>query len=315
MLTHSPELPTQPAANADKTLTGIVHTPVRHFPTYGLLTLQLPAMQMADLAAGRYFLVRCGAQSEFERLHQWHFYTRQPLFVAGIQTLIAPPVDHADSAPSAPTELWTLHLPFDPGQRKTTNPAFQWLQSLQPGAALNLIGPLGQGFGLHPHSRRLLLVANAWHIPTLFTLIEPMLDLGGHVTLLVDASPSPHVPIDSADMVDAADVVTALIPQLPIAVEAHVSVNPAEFEQELSNAIPWADQICAALSPHQHQALADQIRKHRFRLESGFAQVLMQTDLLCGVGACLACVVSLPSGSHTRTCIHGPVMDLTRLAQ
>ncbi|MCB0090887.1 MAG: hypothetical protein KDE54_23490, partial [Caldilineaceae bacterium] len=228
MLTHSPDPPTQPAANADKTLTGIVHAPVRHFPTYGLLTLQLPAMQMADLTAGRYFLVRCGAQSEFERLHQWHFYTRQSLFVAGIQTLIAPPADHADSAP---TELWALHLPFDQGKGEMTNPVFQWLQNLKPGAALNLIGPLGQGFVLHPNSRRLLLVANAWHIPTLFTLIEPMLDLGGHVTLLVDASPPPHVPINSANTVDTADIVTALIPQLPIAVEAHVLVNPAEFEQ------------------------------------------------------------------------------------
>ncbi|MEZ4714462.1 MAG: hypothetical protein R3A44_45200 [Caldilineaceae bacterium] len=305
MLTYSPASPTEPAVNPDKTLTGIVNGPVRQFPGYGLLTVKLPASQTPELAAGRYFLARCGAQSEFERLHQWHYYARQPLFAAGVRLVPAPHSQHAAADSSGPVEQWELLIPSARGV--TADPGLQWLQGLKPGAALNLLGPFGQGFTLHPNGRRLLLVANLWQVATLFTLIEPMLDSGGHVTLLVDASPQPHAAIDPAD------VVTSLIPQLPIAVEAHVAASAAELEQELANAIPWADQICAALHPRQHQLLADLIRKHRFRLDDGFAQALVQADLLCGVGACLACVIALPSGAHTRACIHGPVMDLTRL--
>jgi aerobic-type carbon monoxide dehydrogenase small subunit (CoxS/CutS family) len=49
------------------------------------------------------------------------------------------------------------------------------------------------------------------------------------------------------------------------------------------------------------------------RLEQGFAQALIQVELPCGVGACLACTIPLPNGSRTRACVHGPVFDLTTL--
>ena len=52
----------------------------------------------------------------------------------------------------------------------------------------------------------------------------------------------------------------------------------------------------------------------RLRLESGFALALVESDLACGYGACLACVVPLAGGSLTRACVHGPVFDLLELA-
>ena len=51
----------------------------------------------------------------------------------------------------------------------------------------------------------------------------------------------------------------------------------------------------------------------RLRVEPDFAYLLVQADLLCGSGACLACVVPTAGGGLTRTCVHGPVFDLTRL--
>jgi len=72
-----------------------------------------------------------------------------------------------------------------------------------------------------------------------------------------------------------------------------------------------------------YQHLAYEIQQRRYRLEAGFAQVLVDADLMCGVGACLACVVPTAGGGFTRACVHGrftracvhgPVLDLTRLA-
>jgi len=59
--------------------------------------------------------------------------------------------------------------------------------------------------------------------------------------------------------------------------------------------------------------VAGLVRERRFRLEEGFAQALVEADLVCGVGACLSCVVPLSSGGLTRACTHGPVLDLVRL--
>lgn len=316
-LSSATEYPTQPAANADKTFTAIVSAPVRRFPGYGLLSLRLPAgHQPQELVAGRFFMVRCGAQSEFERLHNWHFYTRKALYAAAVRKIPAAPLpdnrghtaaDHAYEA--AQLEEWQLLIPHPSFTEASADPSLQWLHQLQPGASLNLLGLFGQGFTLAPNSRRLLLTANAQQVAILFSLIEPMLDRGGHVTLIVDAAQA----YPQTAPLDAVSVVDTLIPQLPIAVEAHVAATPQEYEQQLGATIPWTDQICAAIQPSQHQPLADQIRNHRFRLDSGFAQVLVQADLLCGIGACLACVVSLPSGALTRGCVRGPVMDLTRL--
>ena len=59
--------------------------------------------------------------------------------------------------------------------------------------------------------------------------------------------------------------------------------------------------------------LAQLVRAKRFRLDNTFAHVLVHSDLVCGTGACLACVVSTKDASFTRACIHGPVFPLATL--
>ena len=61
--------------------------------------------------------------------------------------------------------------------------------------------------------------------------------------------------------------------------------------------------------------LAEIIRNRRFRLEENYAHMLVRADLACGYGACLACVVPTANGGVTRACVHGPVIDLTRLIE
>jgi hypothetical protein len=78
--------------------------------------------------------------------------------------------------------------------------------------------------------------------------------------------------------------------------------------------LQWADLVCAAGSLDFLHGLRQQIDEARYGLRSGFAQALAPVPLHCGVGACLACLVSSGSdrGWH-RACVRGPVFDLTEL--
>lgn len=281
----------KPALNADGTLTACVVTPAYGLGSAQLITLELPTAVEPLNVGGRYFLVRCGAQSELERAEQWSIYLRRALFVAAASHALRTKTQTDGSEVEEKWGRWELLLgdPADPGQ--------QWLAQLPVGATINLLGPLGQGYPLPARTRNLLLLTDEAHAPLLLPLIEPVLNRGGRVTLLLDGATPP----------------TDLLARLPIPVEVRLAATPAEWQHHLQETVRWADQLCAALPNPQYPALAETIRRLRFRLEPGFAQVLVQADLLCGVGACLACVIPLPDGSHTRACVHGPVFDLKGL--
>lgn len=245
------------------------------------MSVRLPKGLLDAAAAGRYFLVRCGASTLEERLHNWQFYLRKPLFPM------------AGRVGDETGDVWDLLIP------DTAAPGYQWLLSQPAGTSLNLIGPLGNGFTLGQHVRNLLLVGRDERVAPLLPLMDAMLDRGGRVTLLlVD---------DGADRLRR-----ELLPRLPIAVEVHIA-GAAAWTDELAPLTPWADQICAALPNSDLPVLANTVREARLRFDPGLVFVLPDADLACGYGACLACVVPTAGGGFTRACVNGPVFDLQRL--
>ena len=232
---------------------------------------------------GRYFLARCGVQNEAERWSNWQIYLRRPLF--GVTAHPGLAAEEGD--------LWTLYLPLN------NDPGYQWLLQQPVGQPINLLGPLGKGFTIQPQSRNLLLLTDAIRAPLLFTLIETMLDQGGRVTLLVHGDN---------------EALATLMPLLSIPVEVHQATTEAMWTEQVRELTPWADQIALVLPNAQLPAAAALIRQHRFRVDANFAQALFEADLLCGVGACLACVVPVRNGGYTRACVHGPVMGLIEVA-
>lgn len=286
--------------NGDGTWNATVAAPLRPLDGASLLTLRLPAGLAQGNLSGRYFLARCGAQTARERDENWQMYLRRPLFVAtqrraptenkqeeeGNQTAEVKAVDEE--------EVWELLLPA------SSDPGYHWVAEQAVGATINLIGPLGQGFALPAHSRHLLLLATTDRAAILLPLLDPILDKGGHVTLVLATTPGNENP---------------LLPLLPLPVEVRLATTEQEWQKQLTETLPWADQLCAALPATHFQPLADLIRRKRFRLDPGFAQVLIEADLVCGVGACLACIVPIANGGYTRACVHGPVFDLTALVR
>ena len=76
--------------------------------------------------------------------------------------------------------------------------------------------------------------------------------------------------------------------------------------------IVWADAIVASGSDELDRALADAIRAARYRLEPGFARVIVDAPMPCGTGACYACAVETARGVQL-ACVDGPAFDLATL--
>lgn len=271
-----------PATNEDGTRTAVIAAPLRSVGAGLLLTLALPAGLGQSGISGRYFLARCGATTPEERQSQWQIYLRRPLY-AGAQR---------PQAETKGIDLWEVLLP------ESVDEGYRWLAAQPVGTPINLLGPFGQGFSLTAQSRNLLILSELATAPLFLALGNAMLDRGGRVTLVL-----------RGEEVAA----TKLVDSFAIPVEVRIAPTAERWQVQLQETLRWADQVCVALPRPLLVGLADAIRTQRFRLEPGFAQALIQTDLLCGVGACLACVVPTRDGRYSRACVHGPVFDLTQL--
>ncbi len=282
----------------DGTIDGIVLERADSLGEAALLSVGLPSNMRQQQIGGRYFLARCGAQTVIERQTNWQIYLRRPLFACRVQPQFGN--DAGMSIPAGTTEnnifdRWDLLIP--PGD----DPGYGWLRTLAPGSTVNLIGPLGQGFSLSNQTRNLLVLTQPDRLATLLPTINDLLDQNGRVTLVLhdDQRTNP----------------TPLLALLPLAVEVHLAHSFDQWRRHVDESVTWADQICVAMPRPFYTTLAESIRQRRFRLEPGFAQMLVEADLVCGTGACLACVVPSANGGVTRACVHGPVLDLTRLVE
>lgn len=261
-------------------ITAQIAAPLRWIAGAPCLPLRLPegSANVDGPVAGRYFLARCADAPEGDR-NDWSIYLRRPLYAVQRQG-----------------SEWLLHLPPD------DDPGHRWLRERPEGAPVHLLGPFGNGFALPETGGNLLLLADLTDNPGRqalhLGLLEPVLDRGGRVTLLLRAD----APLDEA-----------VRSHLPIPVEVQTATDETAWEEALNAALPWADWVCAGLPHRRYGALAERIRSRRFRLEEGFCQVLVQADIVCAVGACLACVIPTGKGGITRACVHGPVFDLARL--
>ncbi|RME56109.1 MAG: hypothetical protein D6790_15225, partial [Caldilineae bacterium] len=177
----------------------------------------------------------------------------------------------------------------------------RWLAGQAPGTRLHALGPHGRSFALGGQPGNVLLLADYEDDPVwlalLLSLPETILDRRGRVSLLVRADKLPD----------------DLVSRLPIAVEVHAAKDEEEWRQAIADQLLWADRVCADVPRRDYLLLSELVRQARFRVEEGYVQVLVRTDLVCGTGACLACVIPTASGGLTRACVHGPVFDLARV--
>ncbi len=170
------------------------------------------------------------------------------------------------------------------------------------GEALDCLGPLGNGFTVHPTTRHLLMVGGGSGVAPLVALAEQAVAKGLSVVLLFGAR--------SAERVFPAEA-------LPPEVEYAVATDDGSLGRGgmvtdlLPEYLGWADQVYAC-GPHaMFTSMVEAMRKANVQKS---VQVSMEENMACGVGACFGCVVETRRGEMKSVCEDGPVFEMRELA-
>jgi dihydroorotate dehydrogenase electron transfer subunit len=151
---------------------------------------------------------------------------------------------------------------------------------------LDLLAPIGRAIEFAASAQRILLF--------------------GQDTAMVRLIPIAH------DAVARARAVVLVSTPSPEPFPIHLLSPEIEYRSEdrlNSELIAWADAIVASGSTELYRLLSDDIRATRYRLEPGFARVLVDLPMPCGTGACCACAVDTARGVKF-SCVDGPAFDL-----
>ncbi|MEN9938363.1 MAG: hypothetical protein RLZZ387_4942 [Chloroflexota bacterium] len=247
-------------------------------PRLRWVTLAAPDLAR-EARAGHYLLVRCDEPGGEARL------LPRALFVA-----------------AAEPALGQVGLLFDPDE-----PGLLWLARAQPGEELEAYGLLGRPLTPAPGSRSLLLVGAGPGLPALLLLAREASGRGASVTLLAGAHHRDALPpaFLLPDAVEYQSVVGMPVANVRLSGGKGGTAQPTTLE----TAIQWADQLFAALPIEALEPLRERVRAAKLRWDKGFASVLLEGPLVCGVGACGVCAVEMRKGSRL-LCVDGPAFDL-----
>lgn len=162
-----------------------------------------------------------------------------------------------------PGELAFLIDPIGPGTRA--------LAALQPGEAIHVLGPLGNGFDLAVE--RPLLVAGGIGIAPMPYLASVLGDAPAILGFRTEHQAEAARLLPSAEVVVEPTLVTELLPGDPVDVMA---CGPEPMLEAVRVLVPGA-------------------------------QLAWEARMACGYGACFGCVVER-DGRYTRLCVEGPVL-------
>jgi dihydroorotate dehydrogenase electron transfer subunit len=171
----------------------------------------------------------------------------------------------------------------------------EWLSQRKTGEPLDLLGPLGNGFEIYPASRNLLLVAGGVGIAPLLALAEHAKAKGLKFRLVIGEK-------------NAAKIYPERL--LPSGINPVITTEDGSLGQKgmvtdvLPRFISEADQIFVCGPLPMYRAIA----KMGSKLGKKPTQVLLETVLGCGVGACLSCSIETRQGRKL-VCKDGPVFE------
>lgn len=271
-------------------------------PAAGLRWLSLQAPELARAARpGQFLLVRCAEEGSFDPL------LRRALFVSAVEEALG--------------QVALLYEPSDRG--------LLWLSRGRPGDPIDVLGPFGQPFALDRRSRTLLLIGQGPGLAALLFLARRAAARGCSVTLLAGAAraeliPPPFLLPSEVEYQTVVGPVTELLPEAAGAEQSQAGKEakrhggrgkgasegppPPGVPASSPVLIAWADQLYAAL-PHENVGpLVRAIRATKYRWERGYAAVLLEAPLVCGVGACAVCAVETRRGARM-LCSDGPTLD------
>lgn len=178
----------------------------------------------------------------------------------------------------------------------------KWLSRRRTGEILDLLGPLGNGFRLPEDLGNVALVGGGVGIAPLFPLVKSLLSTEQRLFVFWGAKtatqlfrreafpPGVHLEFATEDgSAGSQGLVTTLLPPF--------------FMQR-----SFTQVYACGPKPMLREV-------NRITSFFGFPlQVLLETQLGCGFGACLGCALKLKNGGYARVCTEGPVFRAEEVA-
>ncbi|MBX3453700.1 dihydroorotate dehydrogenase electron transfer subunit [Ferrovibrio sp.] len=177
------------------------------------------------------------------------------------------------------------------------------LGGLHAGDSLNVLGPLGKGFRLHPDWRHILVLGRGVGLATLAPLAEAACASGMRITAILSARR--HDLVMSAERFAAAGADV-----LPVH-DDDGSSAPENLHQILEGLVQAGnapDAVFSCGSNRLLRLLQDYGRRHGIP-----GQVAVEQQMACGLGMCFCCVRPFGDAAapeHRRVCWDGPVFDM-----
>jgi len=173
-----------------------------------------------------------------------------------------------------------------------------WLAQCQAGDNIDILGPLGNGYAIHPQSHNLLLLAGGMGIAPLYSLASSASKKGYSIKILLGAR-------------TAIQLYLKTYQDQPIKAEFVLVTEDGTTDEKgvITNLIPkyidWADQIFACGPMPMYRAIA--VRNQPLKAKS--VQVSLEVRMGCGRGVCYGCTVKTKNGLK-QVCKDGPVFEL-----
>ena len=174
----------------------------------------------------------------------------------------------------------------------------RWLSQRKVGDNIDLFGPLGNGYSIHPDSHNLLLLAAGIGIAPLYFLAQEAINQEKTLRILLGASNPTHLYPRHLLPPDA---------ELIITTEDGTVGKRGKITDFLPDFADRADQVFACGPAPMYRDMA--LKKQELKLEGKPVQVSLEVRMGCGRGVCYGCTVKTKSGLK-QVCTDGPVFDL-----
>jgi dihydroorotate dehydrogenase electron transfer subunit len=173
----------------------------------------------------------------------------------------------------------------------------RWLSKRQRSETVEVFGPLGNGFSIHPRAKNLLLVAGGMGLAPLCFLAQQAVIEKLSVTLLLGSAISPLYTEQTANLLPPSINVTT-------ATEDGTSGHHGKVTDLIPQYIEWADQVFACGPLPMYQAMAQMPQ-----LKGKPVQVSLEVRMGCGLGVCYGCTIKTKHGLR-QVCQDGPIFNL-----
>ncbi|MBA2389558.1 MAG: dihydroorotate dehydrogenase electron transfer subunit [Geodermatophilaceae bacterium] len=185
-------------------------------------------------------------------------------------------------------------------------PGTAWLVRVEPGASLDVVGPLGRPFRLPPEAGTAVLVAGGYGSAPMFDLARRLRAGGSAVHMVIGAGSAERLfGVDEAHAV--ADSVVVLTDDGSRGIQGLVTRPLPQLLGPAGASMVYACGPMAMLEAVGAAAASHDVP----------CQVAVEESMACGIGVCMTCVLPVIGADGRtrmlRSCVEGPVFDAERI--